>query len=96
MTDQDLEIKKAETEYSPIWNISNKTFKKAASEILNVDKEYIQVRRTTVSEDFGLLSVFVFKTKTEQTYYHLLKDEIEYSNLPSNINNFKKSLRDRL
>jgi len=88
-----IEIEEAKTEYSAIWRISNEVFTKAASEVLKIDQDYLQVRRCVMAgENWGKLTVFVFNSKDVQHYYSLSDGEKAYVNLPTNIDEFKSAL----
>ena len=92
-----IEIEKSKTEYSPIWRISNEVFTDVASKVLNIDKDFLQIRRCIMTgKNWGKLTVFVFNDKEEQYYYSLYEGEKAYRNLPSNIDDFKSALANKI
>ncbi len=89
------EIEKAKIDYNPVWRISNETFTKAASELLNIPIECVEVRRCIMSgTQFGRLTVYVYSESDEfKEYYDLRNGAIRHTNLSPNINEFKKELK---
>lgn len=91
---QDVELKNAEVNFSPIWKISEEVFTKKASEILNIPIERVEVRRNIMmGNTFGTLHVIIYDEKDkEKAYYRLNNGAKHYENLPPNIFEFERKL----
>lgn len=86
-----IELKKAEINYSAVWRVSNEVFTKKASEALNMPIERVEVRRNIMmGNNFGTLHVIVYDDKDEERAYYRLAKHYEY--LPSNIFEFERAL----
>lgn len=94
----EIELKGAEINYSAVWRISNETFTKKASEVLNIPIERLQVcRNIMMGDSFGLLSVIVYRENDEEkAYYRLNNGATKYENLPNNIYDFTSALIHKL
>lgn len=95
---QDVELKNAEVNFSPIWKISEEVFTKKASEILNIPIERVEVRRNIMmGNTFGTLHVIIYDEKDkEKAYYRLNNGAKHFENLPSNIFEFASALANHL
>lgn len=98
MTEQEKQIEDAKINYSAVWNISNKTFTKKASEVLNIPIERVEVRRCIMmGDEFGKLTVFIYKENDEEkAYYRSHNGSIQYSNLSPNIYEFTSELEKKI
>ena len=93
---QNSEIEKAKTEYSAVYNASNKAFTEVASSVLGIFKSRLEVRRHVADDvNFGKLTVFVYREGFSRQYYDINACSKVYANLPSNIVEFEKELRDK-
>lgn len=89
------EIEKAKINYSPVWRISNEVFKKTACDVLGTDLHNTEIKRHVGSGcNWGKLGVYVYSKGSSQTFYALSIGDKEYFPLSSNIDEFKKGLKE--
>ena len=72
---------------------SYQVFEQNASDVLNIEKKRIEVRRCTGGEYVSKLTVFVYaENDTDQIYYHPDNGAIIYNGLSIILSEFKNEL----
>jgi hypothetical protein len=91
------QIAEARINYSAIYRVSGEVFREKAREIFNVPIERVYVGRVIQGNDFGTLNVILFSEKDEyRQYYHFENNSIHYNQLPPNIYEFEKTLKQQI